>query len=84
MPCWSFESSVAYYNEGLTLTTSGSQKRSITEEARVLASDLLKYHEIKWRFKEYKLEWMSEEPGIYYPAMVRELYAYCKIRGPSQ
>lgn len=37
--------------------------QSIAEEERVFASDLLECPDIERRFKEYKLEWMSEEPG---------------------
>lgn len=40
----------------------------------MLASDLLECLEIERRFKNYKLEWMSKEPGMYYLAMVRDFY----------
>lgn len=56
------------------MTARGSLKWNIAGEARDLASDLPEYPDIERRFKEYKLEWMSEKPVIYYPVMVREFY----------
>lgn len=54
------------------MTAQGIVKRNIVEEAWILALYLSKYAKIERKFKEYKVEWISEDPGIYYPAMVHD------------
>ncbi|MCE3051324.1 hypothetical protein HAX54_049446 [Datura stramonium] len=63
------------YVVGLEMMTQGNVKWSIFEEVQICSSDLSGLPKIKDLFDHYKLDWMSEPPGEYSQAMVREFYA---------
>ncbi|KAG5580713.1 hypothetical protein H5410_051340 [Solanum commersonii] len=71
---WTVPGVKKLYIEGLTLNVQENHQKSIEDELRFIASDLFEYLEIERKFKKYKLDWMSIEPGDYYLAMVREFY----------
>ncbi|MCE5166610.1 hypothetical protein HAX54_022579 [Datura stramonium] len=73
--CWQVKGAEKQFQEGLTTTARGHLKCSIAEEVRIIDSELLEYPYIEAKYKLYGLEWISEEPGHYYPTMVRKFYA---------
>ncbi|MCD7446255.1 hypothetical protein HAX54_048453, partial [Datura stramonium] len=62
-------------DEGLTTNAIRNLKCSIAEEVRIIDLEFPKYPEIEGKYNFYGFGWMSEEPGYYYPTLVREFYA---------